>query len=580
MNDGIDKVAASIKNILKPNGRVDLIKFLKKEAHVVNSQKSSFIDFNLTPWWKEPFLELMENPTLKEMNLLAPIGSGKTTFFLAVLYVSLLLKARQTLIVGISEQLTIDTLDLFIKPSLKKNKKIKAIWPQRKDDRKESIHFAHMSIFTGFATSVRTLQQRSCDMVINDECWKYDDLILDYSRGRLHDRSGSRMLNVSQGGLTESPWEQTYNKGLIKQYSWGCPCCNEYNIYNFDDLKFDYLKTDDDKPIYKTVKAEMECPRCNHRVADTIENRRSLSEGGKYIVENEEQNYIPKHYSYTINQLCVYDVPWENIARDFLMANNSMNKATALMNFFQQKMGRHWDNSLVNTDYNIEDIEDGYLMDEFKNDHSWKFRFMTADVQQSQLWVNIRDFDEFGNSRLVAFKYCSSLSDLEEIRKDYNVKPKCVAVDMAYKELDVKTACCIYGWLGYNGQMDRTYTWTNNGKKLVKYYSEPKTYSIKTPNGIKTCQAFHYSGPTVKDILTLSLMSSGKWKVPSGGENHDLYMSQTFGSEYRTVDKNTGRVKYQFKRANHSFDNECSMIPLATIHGAFMSDSIEEVKEN
>lgn len=580
MSKQVEQLQNLILELLKPNGRVDLIEFLKREAHVVNSQKSSFIDLELTPYWKEPFLELMENPSLKEMNILASVGSGKTTIMLAILYVSLLLKARQTLLVGMSETMTKDNLNLYIKPSLKKNKKIKAMWPNRKQDHDDSVHFAAMSIFTGYATAERTLQQRSCDMVINDECWRYGEKILDYCRSRLHDRSGSRMLNVSQGGLIGGPWETTYNKGLIKKYAWKCPSCNTYNIYNFDDLKFEYDKDDNGICIYKTVKAELECPSCKHRIEDNIQNRRSLSEGGKYVVENEEQNCLPDHYSYQINQLCIYDVSWAKIAREFLMANNSSNKAVDLMNFFQQKMGQHWDNSYFQEDYNIDEIADGYLMDEFKNDLSWKYRFITADVQQSQIWVNIRDFDQYGNSRLVAFKYCSHLSELEQIRKDYGVKPKCVAVDMAYREAEVKAAACLYGWIGYNGQMDRTYTWTDKGKKVVKYYSAPKTYTIKTPQGTKSCQCFHYSGPTVKDILTLSMIGSGKWKIPNGGENHALYMSQTFNSEYRTVDKNTGRIKYNYIRPNHSFDNECAIIVLATIHGAFITDSIEEVKED
>lgn len=572
-----EKLKKNISNLLKPNGNIDVSTFLKKEAFLPegNNLKSKTINLDLNPWFKEIIEEIIKNPTLKEVNIMAPIGSGKTTAILALIYASLLLKPRQVLLVGPSETITMDILGLFIKPALKKNKKIKAIWPLKDMDRKESIHFPTMSIFTGSSTAIRTLQNRSVDLVVNDEAWLFENLTLDYARGRLHDRNGARMVNVSQGGLKGSPWELTYNQGLIKEYSWKCPCCNEYNPYKFNDLKFTNDEDDDGKPIYKSVVAELECPKCEHRIEDTIENRRSLSENAKYVVENPDQNCLPDRISYNFNQLAVYYVSWADIVRQFLVANNSIDKANLLKNFFQQKMAQHWDASMSSEEVDMTQNTMEYSMDQYKND-PWDVRIITADVQGELIWVCIRDWTREGRSRLVNYTYCTKFSELENLRMEYNVKTKAVLVDAAHRSEEVKVAAAQYGWLCVNGREDRLFTITDKGKSFQRVYSQPKTIETKTQSGKKVTQLVYYAGTSVKDILTTLMKNGDNWQIPSNGLNFDKYYHQVNGSEERRIDRKSGKAYYhKVKDQNHAFDCEVEQVIGALIWGCLVFDTGE-----
>jgi phage terminase large subunit GpA-like protein len=568
MNDAEKRIWQSIINILKPHGNIDLIEWAKRNCYALNSPKSNTIDFNLTPYFKEIFMEVISNPSLKQVMVCAPVGSGKSALMQGLAITSVALYPKEIMYVAQSENMTLDWLNLNLKPAMKKNKTIARMWPIKTYDRKESIHFPTANIFTGYATALNTLQSRSIDLLLCDEIWMYEkEGVLEEAARRLHDRVGSRMVGVSQGGIIGDQFHKAYSLGLIKKYAWKCECGND-NIYKFDDLKFDYQKEEDGTPIYKSIYAELECPCCNKRYADIIENRRKLSEGGYYITENPDQNHLPNHVSYHFNQLAVYDVSWTQLAREFLTANSSNMKRTALRQFQQKKLGEFYDESKNVETINLESLDGGYKMDDYKFE-PWDVRLLTADIQADRMFVVIRDWSKQGASRLVAYKYCSTFADLEKIRVEYNIKSKCVMVDSAYRPEEVKMAGAQFGWLGCNGRGDGLFKWPEqNGKKIEKVYSPPTNYQIKTNTGLRNFQVVNYSGLAIKDILTtIQNNPNHRWEIANDGENYAMYVHQ-LTSEVREINKVTGKPYYRkLKDQNHSYDCEVEQIVAAMVHG-------------
>jgi hypothetical protein len=574
------RIFNAIKNALKPHGNINLIEWAKKNVPVNNSPKGSHIDFNLTPWFKEPYTEIISNPTLKECNICSPVGSGKSALLIALGVTTVALYPKQLMYVAQNEQMTIDFLDLHLKPSMKKNKTIAKMWPLRNMDRKESIHFPTCSIYTGYATALNTLQSRSIDLLCLDEVWLFDkEGVIEECRRRLHDRPASRMVCVSQGGIIGDQFHKTYSMGLIKKYAWECEDCKSRNIYKFEDLVFDYKKDSNGTPIWSTVYAELKCPCCEKKYEDTIENRRRLAENALYVVEDENQNCLPHHVSYSFNQLCVYDVSWSKLATEFLVANNSNLRSTSLKQFQQKKLGEFYDESKNCQTIDLDSVQGGYAIDDYKYE-PLDLRIMTVDVQQSQMFIVIRDWSKQGASQLVAFKYCSTFSEIEKIRVEYNIKPKAVFLDAAYRPEEVKLAGAQYGYIGLNGRGDSLFKIKNDeGKTIERVFSAPVNYQIKTNQGVKTFQVVNYSGVSVKDILSTMQGNDNKmWSIASSGENFNMYIHQ-LNSEIRDINKHTGKPYYKKVRDNnHAFDCEVMQIVAAMIWKmmVFSEDAVNE----
>lgn len=568
MNESEVTIFNSIKRALKPNGNIDLIEWARKNCFVNNSPKGNTIDFTLTPYFKEIYSEIITNPNLKEVNVCAPVGSGKSALLLALGQTTVALYPKELMIVAQNEQMTIDFLDLHLKPAMKKNPTIAKLWPKRNMDRKESIHFPHCSIYTGYATALNTLQSRSIDLLLMDEVWMFEkEGIIEEARRRLHNRPASRMVCVSQGGIKGDQFHRTYSLGLLKEYAWFCEECKNSNVYKFDDIKFEYEKDMDGNPIWNTVHAELECPCCKKRYHDTIETRRRLSENGRYLVKDSEQNYLPHHVSYNFNILAVYDVSWTQTAIDFLNANNSNLRRTALRQFEQKKLGIFYDEAKNVESFDLEAVCAGYKMDDYKFD-PWDIRIMTVDVQQDRMYCCIRDWSLQGSSRLVAYNFASTFSDIERMRVEYNIKPKCVFVDAAYRGEEVKQAGAQYGWLGLNGRGDNFFrVKANDGKTIERSFSVPVNYNIKTNLGNKTFQVANYSGVAIKDTLaTIQNNPNHRWEIPNGGNNYSIYLHQ-LNSEIREINKATGKPYYRkVKDDNHAFDTETMQIVAAMIH--------------
>ena len=64
----------------------------------------------------------------------------------------------------------------------------------------------------------------------------------------------------------------------------------------------------------------MVCPRCSHEIEDTVNNRRRLASGGKYVFSGNT-SALPEIVSYNFNALACYWVSWADLAVEWILAN-------------------------------------------------------------------------------------------------------------------------------------------------------------------------------------------------------------------------------------------------------------------
>lgn len=548
-------------------GSPNLVDWVRENCHVTNSKKGSTIDLALTPYFIEPFTEIFENPDICEAVVVAPTGMGKTTLMNAITQTLILRKPSEMMLASTDENLIVEFFNMILKPSMMKNEKIKSIWPKRSSDLKKGLHLDHMNIFTGYATSLPTFQSRSCDFVLADEVWDYPQGSLGELRRRLHNRPNARMVALSQASWIGDDFNHAAKNGKTRVFSWPCKCCGEMNPYKFENLLAKYDVGSDKVPIWSSVDVKLKCPHCGHEIDDTPEARRELVEASKYIDEDPNQNHLEGHVTWRMNALANYSVSWKNTYIEFLQADLSPDRKTAVRQFYQKRLAEFWDeNKSEDVPVEVEVLGDDYGMGELIDDR-WESRFMGVDVQKNRAYIVIRDFDISGNSRLVDAIRVSYLHEIPFIAQRYGVNPNEVCIDAAYRSEEVKILCAKHGYFAINGRKDSAgYPHPDPASKTTINlpYSLPVLSKHRIDGMEKVCRLVYYGGVAIKDTLA-TLQERGQWRIPSRGDNLDEYMLQ-INSEVRDVNSKTGRPYYrQVREDNHFFDCEAQIIVMAGI---------------
>jgi phage terminase large subunit GpA-like protein len=74
----------AMKKGCAPPPRESPVAWTERTVPQVLSARSSMVDFGQTPWFRDPFEAFADN-TVREINIVAPVGSGKTTFLEAAI---------------------------------------------------------------------------------------------------------------------------------------------------------------------------------------------------------------------------------------------------------------------------------------------------------------------------------------------------------------------------------------------------------------------------------------------------------------------------------------------------------------
>ena len=132
---------------------MDVVEWACEYVKLPQSARSPNFDIDATPWLREPMLWIADDEN-KEVVVMAPVGSGKTTMLEGILPWIIAEEPGPTLITMQTDDDARAWVDTRFHPSLKSNDKVAPLLPsgkQRGNFRKGEILFPHMPLHIGGA---------------------------------------------------------------------------------------------------------------------------------------------------------------------------------------------------------------------------------------------------------------------------------------------------------------------------------------------------------------------------------------------------------------------------------------------
>lgn len=544
---------------VKPEQRLEIVDWAKKNVYLPQSKKSDRADLTLTPWLIEPLQTVIDN-CYDNIVLVAPTGAGKSTLMEILACYTVLEKPGPLGIFTQSAPTAQTWMETRLLPTLSKNPNIKNLFPSdRHKIKRESILFPHMPLYVR-GPSESNLQSLSLDAVILDECFLLDNGVIDYAKKRNHDRPFSYMLLLSQPGRTETDFHRWSNSGKQLHYHYKCPNCSDYHIWNFNNLLFN-------KKLDKNLENVLyQCP-CGYQIPDNVMVRREMSANGKYLeVPTENPNFNPKNITFNFTAGLKWDVSWQTLVREFLAANEEAKDYNfePLEKFRNQRLAEWWSD-----DIDFLPIEKSNYG--LRTKEKWDKTLLAIDVQgqigDDYFWFSVMTFKEDGSNRLIDFGRLAGFDSIVDKQKEFGLLGNEVVCDVAYKADETKDFCARHGYLTVNGVTSNSFPITIKDKLVNRIYG--KIRSEKTLSG-KMVSYCPYSSNRAK-TLAAGLRSSKKWELPL-----DL-------PEYAVKQLNAERLEKgvwkQFKKDNHLIDLYAMTLILAIIHKIPVIKESEEIVE-
>jgi phage terminase large subunit GpA-like protein len=514
------------------------------------------------PWLKEP-LDAFADIDAKEVCLLAPVGTGKTTMIEAAMAFIVSEDPGGTMIVGQTDADIKDWAETRMQYTLRNTKETANLLPTGKHRhklRKDAIIFPHMSMFLTGA-NISGLQAKSMRRVLCDEVWTWDKGMIREAQGRLHDRWNRQFYLLSQGGYVGDDWHKKWAATSQHEFSFCCPACETWQGWRWENVVYDDSIAD---RVTMAQTARIKCSNadCDYHIDDKPQVRRQLATAGKYI---QQTDGMPDSKGYHYSALANWRLPVWRLVIERCEAMDEVNRGNLdlLRQFIQKRLAEFWSDE--QEDERVKLTGHGYSVRDYANGESWEdesHRFMTIDRQQDHFWVAIRAWGLGGNSRLLFYSKVDTWERVKVIQETYKVENRKTQIDCGYQKDEVYKRCTQYGWLALRGDQRDQYPHRNRqGKTIFKSYSPYQ--SVTASDGKKTMVAY-FSNTTHKDILFQLRNQRGvDWQIPDD-----------VGSEYlRQIDaevrRGEGKTARWMKRHNdnHAVDCENMQIVLASIFG-------------
>jgi hypothetical protein len=336
-------------------------------------------------------------------------------------------------------------------------------------------------------------------------------------------KSYTNALRVKASTPTTQEGEiwQAFLEGDQRFYFVPCPHCQHMQKLVWQQVKWsEDAKGEENKWDENVIRqsAYYECESCKGRIENG--HKTAMLRNGEWRATNP--NAALGRRSYHLNSLYA---PWKScgfgeLATLFIRQKSSL---LGLQDFVNSALAEPW----------VEDLEkeqskpnaaSNYMMGDVWD--QTMVTFMTVDVQDAggrHFWVVIRDWSSDGRSRGRWAGRVESWDDLEKVRQDNEVRPSCVFVDSAFATREVYFVCCRFGWVALRGSDNESFTWVDNGRKVMRAYSRPERGDPSGGGGwdtstlkLRTCPVIKFSKPTTEDVLA-SLMRAepAMWEYPS-----------------------------------------------------------------
>lgn len=564
------------------------------------------LDMSISPYLLDPLKDI-DDPKVTQINLAMATQVGKSLVSeLAILY-WIVNNPGPIFRIFNNNEISATFAETRLIPLLKNCKVIKPLLDtDRFSMKKAGIVLPHMAVTMGGANQGKA-HGMSVRYLLADEIHAWDVGMFNLFMARTTAFAGRRkIICASQPSSAGSEWDTIYSKGLIYEWQWECPSCKKrqpyiwskekknggYAGFNWDTV----LNTDGSTNIVESSKTTwLECEDCDHRVKDTPTERRQLNDNGKYVCIKSDGDVSIK--SYTCPNFVNINLSFEAAATQYMLAKRMM-KYTGLHEqmeiFVTQVLGKFYKKE--------ETVDISRIITEVYNkevDKDWIVS-MGVDVQRvgNVKYYVVRAWNKNGNeSRRLDFGVTIHWSDIEEIRKKYNIPLPMVHVDSGDGETTVQVyqECLIKGMvvkLGGNLQFI-SYTPTKGDGSKTSYkhvdgvnrlYSPVSNQDAGFPQGhkLKGIPAplilfSNYSIKTILGNLRDNQIPNVTWKIDAPDEQYDKQMYSEGLMD--VVDKKSGlTVKrwIQTHQDNHFWDCEVLNLLAAIRASVFSSTKINE----
>lgn len=548
----------------KPRSQLTVSKWGRKYVKLPASARSPDYDDEQSYWLRSP-LDAVPDTSLKEIVVIGPPGSSKTTLFEVGVPYCIAEDSGDTLILNHTVPMTDAWFESRGKPYLKLCEPVKALWPKKPNrDKVDTILFDHMTLWTGGANDSDT-QSRSCRWVWGDEVWKWKQRIMREARARLHDRWNAKCIFVSQGGdekigEAETELYTAYTAGTMEVAHFTCPHCGHLQPWDRNKgLRYDETKDEmgvwDYDAAAKSARWVCANEPCQAVFKDDIQVRRQLSSTLQYVVTNPKAQAKIRSFQYPA--YCVWWIPWGVLAVEWIKANEAKHRGDygPLKTYRQKREAAFWSEEITVPHGALRPA--GYFQTDYMNGELWDgelYRFLTIDKQKDHYWVVIAAWKQDGSSRILFESRINTEAALRDIQLRYKVTDGCVFCDVRYEPSDAYALCAKFNWTAVMGEEKDLYTHhRKKGKSYSRYFSELERV-FTGANG--HCYKVNFGNKPIKDILSRLRGGQGAaWETPDDVSPQFTYQIDSEVLK-EVVNKNTKQLTWRWEkfRPNHLWD--------------------------
>jgi phage terminase large subunit GpA-like protein len=331
----------SFRRGVDPGERLTAVEWMSRNVVIPHSARNTQFDPSTAPWILEPIAEISKDSN-DEILICAPVGSGKTTLFEALLAWIVAENPGPTLVTGQTDKTAKQWAESRLGPMLGAIPVVSKLFPKdRHKKRKTEILFPHMPLFIGGA-NLTSLQEKSIRWAIADEVWRWKPGMLEEFRRRTHDRWNARRILVSQGGEEGDDFHDAEDLCEKREFSWQCESCKNWKAWDFADIKFERSETGVTDWGKVSTTARMVCPSCKDEYPDDPRIRRRLASASKYIVV---ATGAPARIAFHYDASAVWWIPWGSLAVEWVKADQDRKSGDmeSLKQFIQKRNARRWE---------------------------------------------------------------------------------------------------------------------------------------------------------------------------------------------------------------------------------------------
>jgi phage terminase large subunit GpA-like protein len=549
----------------------------------------------------QPFEDL-KNKSVHQVNLVAATQTGKT--LVSELFVPYIIinAAGPVLKLSQTDEMSNLFMDTRLIPLLEKCKPVKALLDyDRFSAKKGGVFLPHMSMkCAGAKESV--LHGQSIRYLLADEVWLYDPDVMTKARARTTAFSNKKILITSQPGI-ENDQLDNENRGLIYEWAWKCPDCNNYQSWHWSKEKEDgtwagiiwdkkYLEDSSSYDYERTGDtARLQCYHCSSSLVDNEENRRYLNDTGKYVLVKDNGDH--KVHTYTWCAFVNQKISFKEKVIQYLQAVSTHKRygtTDALRIFRQQVLGQPWKRNQPIDAAKV-------LTSAFNINEQWPeeiLRCLTVDYQQ-KLGTKFYTVVAFSKTeiRVLEHSFCATWDQIAEVAKKFNIKAPAVAVDSGFNASEVydqSVSRCepivvgrrilLWGWscLKGEGQHEDGFTHkAGDGRPIKKWYSPEIRVAL---NNNQFARLYLWANLPIKTMLAhiRDNKSDIKMVLPNTDADWERHMNSETLEWVQDAKTGLRTQRWVARHSdNHWLDCMCMALVMAHIRGVFSVDVINTV---